>query len=448
MSNTKPGTGTSWTTVVARGLKTKVPAPLRKIGKDGQSDVFSTRILFEDPEIAAYNRSLQVTSIIHSALSPKAVVFDIPSSLFKHRTDAYKLIVDQLGPVVGGFNPISLRGTRPSGNLIIATEFRDTSTTAKAISTGVTVDNMQFKAIPYKENATSSDSLIRVNLTLHRLEEDDILLPNLLSSLSNYGKVCQIKKLLCRNFFEGELSVLLDRAEPEIDNPRYQKLTRVLYLDAWDVFAPASFKGADPICYYCRKTGHVKKDCPALKDLTCFGCGKSGHIKRRCRSSSINIEKEDVPSTATTTFEEDLDSYQSLQAETSISQQSQANDPVEVEGEVLMTDTPEDARFDVISEDEILEVLKENEVLKEDQTEENMDLSSEEEYASTLEGSKASKYAPVDIRTTMDIDTPRRTTRTRKASSKKLDNDNSLVEKFSSSPVSTQTQSSSRKGHE
>lgn len=447
MSNTKPGTGTSWTTVVARGLKTKVPAPLRKSGKDGQSDVFSTRILFEDPEIAAYNRSLQVTSIIHSALSPKAVVFDIPSSLFKHRTDAYKLIVDQLGPVVGGFNPISLRGTRPSGNLIIATEFRDTTATTKAISTGVTVDNMQFKAIPYKENATSSDSLIRVNLTLHRLEEDDILLPNLLSSLSNYGKVCQIKKLLCRNFFEGELSVLLDRAEPEIDNPRYQKLTRVLYLDAWDVFAPASFKGAEPICYYCRKTGHVKKDCPALKDLTCFGCGKSGHIKRRCRSSFSNAEKEDSPSPVTTTFEEEFDSYQSIQAEMLSNQQIQ-HDLVEVESEVSINNTPEDARFDLITEDEILEVLQENEGSKDDETVENMDVSSEEEYTPTPEGSKASKYAPVEIRSTMDIDTPRRSLRTRKASSKKLDNDNSLVEEIPSSPVSSQTQSSSRKGHE
>lgn len=170
----------------------------RKVKHDFEYPDPDDRTIYKDPEIAAYTRSQQVASIIHSSLASKAVVFSILSAHFDHRTDAYKLILDQFGCVVGGFNPISMRGTRTSGELIIATEFRDVDIAEKAIST---VDGTQYKATPYKDNASSTSSLIRVNLTIHRLEEDDVLLPKLMSSSS--GKVCQIKKYFAEVFLKG-----------------------------------------------------------------------------------------------------------------------------------------------------------------------------------------------------------------------------------------------------
>ncbi|KAI8087070.1 hypothetical protein BDF21DRAFT_335784 [Thamnidium elegans] len=204
MSTTHPTHETSWTTVVSRGLKTKVPTPLQKVTTEGKRESYTTSVLFEDPDIAAYTRSQQVNSILQTSLAPKAVVFEFPASIFSHHTDAYKIIEEQLGPVhCNGFNPISRRDPRPSGNLIISTEFEDTMTIAKAISTGVVIDNIQYRAIAYKDTGSDNTSLTRVNLSVYRLEGgNDVLLSGLLASLRYYGKVRQIKKVLCRNYFE------------------------------------------------------------------------------------------------------------------------------------------------------------------------------------------------------------------------------------------------------
>lgn len=35
-------------------------------------------------------------------------------------------------------------------------------------------------------------------------------------------------------------------------------------------------------CYFCKKTGHIKKDCRQLKSVMCFHCKKLGHIKPNC----------------------------------------------------------------------------------------------------------------------------------------------------------------------
>lgn len=248
MFNTHSYTETSWNTVVIRGSKESISAPVHKVDKADHSDYYSTQVLYEGPELIAYRRSQKVISIIHTGLSAKSVIFEFPPFLFEHRTDAYKIILEQLGPVVGnGFNPISRKGTCSSGNLIISTEFKNPHVTAKAIEEGVLVDGVKYKATPFKRNAARFNSLIRVNFTIQIFEEDDVLLSNLLSSLSNYGKVYQIKKILCRNFFEGQLSVLLD---PSVNDPaiqKYQKITHLMHLEAWDTFVSASSKSGQAI---------------------------------------------------------------------------------------------------------------------------------------------------------------------------------------------------------
>lgn len=405
MSTLQPNSGTAWTTVVARGLKAKVPAPIRKVDQNGKRDFFSTKVIFEDPEIAAYTRSQQVHSIIHSALSPSAVVFDFPAHTFENRTDAYRAILTQLGSVVGDrFNPVSLRDTRPSGNLLLSAVFRDPDVTLKAIESGITIDSIQHKAVPYKDTTSNGTSLIKVNLTIHTSEEEDELIPLLKSSLGNYGKVCQIKKLLYQGFFEGEISVLLDRSSNGTQQQQYHELTRMLYLESWDTFSPASFKGAQPICYYCRQAGHVKKDCPSLLKLSCFRCGETGHTKRRCRKNIDEVHHEEKNNYVPRTFDEELAAYEQLTA---------ASKTVEEE---LFSYTNKDYASTELS-------ASDNEVMKQQSDEvgmsfedeqvpseeaEPMELSTVETNRPTekvfIEGLSASKYAPMYIRSTMDID--------------------------------------------
>ena len=106
----------------------------------------------------------------------------------------------------------------------------------------------------------------------------------------------------------------------------------MLYLEEWDCFAPASFKGAQPMCYYCRKSGHVKKDCEALQALTCFQCGNKGHIRRNCRASEFYNQ----PSRKETSFEEDLDQY--TQKRDEVFEASTKDDP-STNGEELLVDS-------------------------------------------------------------------------------------------------------------
>ena len=36
------------------------------------------------------------------------------------------------------------------------------------------------------------------------------------------------------------------------------------------------------ICYYCKKPGHISKECPQLKDVVCHNCGQKGHQSAYC----------------------------------------------------------------------------------------------------------------------------------------------------------------------
>lgn len=36
------------------------------------------------------------------------------------------------------------------------------------------------------------------------------------------------------------------------------------------------------LCYFCKKPGHISKDCHKKKTMNCFACGESGHKIAEC----------------------------------------------------------------------------------------------------------------------------------------------------------------------
>lgn len=311
-SDNPPHKETDWSTVVSRSARARVPRPIRKYEKPGHQISQNVEIVFEDPEITDYLRTQRALSIVQTALQPGSVLFTFPAAIFNKHTEAYKLVVDQLGPVIGNsFIPISVRGFSPKGSsdLIFSTVFCNTSHATQAISQGIVVDGVTYKATPYKDRTVANDYL-RVYLNLNRQEDNvDSLVDKLKSSMSLYGKVLQIKRLLRDGFFEGEVSIVLNRRSTnEVD---YKPLQRMLFLEEWDVLVPARYTGADKVCYFCRKSGHIKQDCPVLKEITCRRCGIQGHTQRRCNTVLVEDGDEDVP-TKGTTFEDDYDAYMQL----------------------------------------------------------------------------------------------------------------------------------------
>ncbi|KAG1644893.1 hypothetical protein G6F44_002369 [Rhizopus delemar] len=245
MAQLDSGNNLFWSDVVARGHKAKVVTPIQRHDVTNDPREFTTsKIIYEIPDISRLLIAQKAQSIVQQTLTPGSVLFSFPTSLFDHYTQAYKCIEDQIGAVHGFRNVSKYDHRRNHKELLVETKFREAVNTDKAINLGITHKNVVIKAAPSKGNQPKN--LIRVQMDLLHIPDEDKLLEELLLSLRHYGRVCQIKQFFYGGYFEGKLSVLMDVSTPFEDALTIHPLGRMLYLPAWDTYVPASFKGASP----------------------------------------------------------------------------------------------------------------------------------------------------------------------------------------------------------
>jgi hypothetical protein len=298
----------SWTTVVARGASKKVPLTPGRRNVDNSAVPLVGEVIFEDDDLKSELLVRKAAALVEQALCSSSVLFSFPGKLFGDRTDAYKVIEEQVGANVD-FRHISSRRASAGGDLLVEANFDSKADATKAVNDGVTVNGVVYKAVSTSSGSGSSvgGNLTHVQFNLVCCTPNRAtFLVDMLDSLAFYGKVYQLKKYTRKGYFEGKMSVLIDTSvgmegeDGEVVPP--QPLTRMLYLSAWDMFAPAQFKNAPPVCHFCRLSGHVRKDCPELAKRTCFSCREKGHTARFCKD-----KKQQVKS-----FEAELDDYVAL----------------------------------------------------------------------------------------------------------------------------------------
>jgi hypothetical protein len=182
----------SWTTVAARGLTNKIVRPsIQTKQVTGGVKLMST-VIFQHDDLEIQILARKAAAIVRQALTPGSVLFSFPSQLFKVRTDAYELIEKECGKV-SGVRPISMYGGKSSGDLLVEVKFVVPESTTKAISVGVKVGELCFKASPSNDSLSNSN-LVHVKLSLLRIPDEDTFVANLKRSLRYYGEVYQIKK--------------------------------------------------------------------------------------------------------------------------------------------------------------------------------------------------------------------------------------------------------------
>ncbi|KAL7310776.1 hypothetical protein PS15m_010229 [Mucor circinelloides] len=289
-------TDLSWVKVLSRGLSKKVINAQPQRAKDDAYKLIP-EVLYEHEDLKAEVLTRKATAILQQALTPGSVLFTFPNKTFDHRTAAYRVIQEQISVNVQ-FRPLSLYHQKLNGDLLVEAKFDTFDDTKRAIHTGITYREVVYKATAAKDN--SEGKLTHVQMTMVRMPNMSTLLEDLLRSLKYSGKVYQVKKYTIDGYFEGHhVSFMIDTAVKYTDAEgkayEVQPLSRMLYLSAWDVYVPAMYKGAPPVCHFCRQSGHIRAACPTLAKRKCFKCHNLGHTARFCREEekSFNEALED-----------------------------------------------------------------------------------------------------------------------------------------------------------
>ncbi|KAI8093748.1 uncharacterized protein BX664DRAFT_358151 [Halteromyces radiatus] len=214
----------SWAQKVAKGLQAKVPAPMNS--RDLMSDQihYTAVTLYEDEHLKDQIRIHRAEQIIQQTLEEEARQY------------------------------------------LLEVTFVENQHACDAIEKGIIINEVNYRASPTRlHGSTQPLRMTRVFLN-YVPKKQSVLKEGILESMKFYGKVCEIKKMMNGNFFEGQISILLDTNDDGVDK-KCRPLQRMLYMSHWDRYIPATFKGAPPVCYQCRQAGHIRKECPVMKHV-------------------------------------------------------------------------------------------------------------------------------------------------------------------------------------
>ncbi|KAG2193949.1 hypothetical protein INT47_003519 [Mucor saturninus] len=285
-----------WASIASRGNSKKVVRSLSVPNSVDPQFKLQSKVIYQNEYHDGIIRMQEATAIVKQALTPDFALFSIPVSLIQHRTEAYKFIETQCGPVQG-FRPISNYGSSSNGDLLVEVKFIDESSLDKAICTDVKIKNTIIKGTYAVDSEMCK--LAHVKITLLYIRDKEEFLEKLMSSLLVYGHVLQVKEYTCGGYFEGELSVILNTAAGYSDEDSVvftnEPLSNNLYLYEWDCFASASFKGAPIICHWCHHAGHIRSKCPELAKTKCFSCQGHGHTAKFCKKKTFQPVHVNTP---------------------------------------------------------------------------------------------------------------------------------------------------------
>lgn len=273
----------SWSLVARNGLNNKrIPNSIPRKDEHGEKERWEYTTIWEEEDIAHKMIARKAAAILQCATYTEAVYFEFRKQDFKHYTEAYDLIGKEVGRLKG-VRQVTRYSYQASSTLMVEVQFIYPADRTKAIREGFTFNGINYKGTPANDGST--DKLVRVTLSqLPYFLPDDVLLKELLEGLRRYGKVCQVKKISNRGYFEGDALVILD-IQP-VDGVKWQPLERKLHMEPWELDVIASFRGAPPICYRCKESGHVKDNCPKMANVTCYNCQGKGHYARRCKEKT------------------------------------------------------------------------------------------------------------------------------------------------------------------
>ncbi|EPB86519.1 hypothetical protein HMPREF1544_06686 [Mucor circinelloides 1006PhL] len=232
-------TDLSWVEVLSRGLSRKAINAQSQRAKD----------------LTAKGLTRKATAILQQALTPGPVLSTFPNKTFGHRTVAYRVIQEQFSVNVQ-FRPLSLYHQKPNGGFLAEAKFDKIEDTKRAIHTGIIYKEVVYKTTAVKDS--SEGKLTHTQMIMIRIPNMHTFLEDLLRSLKYSGKVYQANK------YKGRSPAI----EP------------LVFLSSWDVYVPATYRGAPPACRFCRQSSHIKAARPILAKRKCFECHKLGHTAR------------------------------------------------------------------------------------------------------------------------------------------------------------------------
>jgi len=199
--------------------------------------------------------------------------------------------IGKIGPVIG----CSLASHHLHARQVYEVLFNRTEDMKSALTAGIIINNRQYLGRPPRpDNLPQRDTTGQIKINIRNLPTGaPTELEILMKTLSLFGEVELIGfyKDARSGFFEGEGMAIINPV------PCSQELTRVVEFPEWK-YRPIHFSwiGAPKLCNYCKKEGHLARDCPDIAKTECTTCRRKGHTFRRCPEN--DPEREEAMSKA------------------------------------------------------------------------------------------------------------------------------------------------------